>query len=124
MSAPELAGAVRRVAPFAGAQGTVLLEVGDAEVRVRAADQQFGEAEEAVKATTSGDRFTTTYQPRYLADALQAFGAQAVRIGLRSETPLDDDHRRGTGPVRRRAALRPDAEAVVSQSRSSPCSRR
>ncbi len=86
IAAPELAGAVRRVAPFAGAQGTVLLEVGDAEVRVRAADQQFGEAEEAVKATTSGDRFTTAYQPRYLADALQAFGAQAVRIGLRSET--------------------------------------
>jgi DNA polymerase-3 subunit beta len=86
VAAADLGGAVRRVAPFAGAQGTVLLEVGDAEVRVRATDPQFGEAEEAVKATVSGDRVTTAYQPRYLADALQAFGTQAVRIGLRSGT--------------------------------------
>ncbi|MEV0053763.1 DNA polymerase III subunit beta [Saccharopolyspora shandongensis] len=84
VAAADLAGAVRRVTPFAGAQGTVLLEVGDAEVRVRAADQQFGDAEEAIKATTSGDRITTAYQPRYLSDALQAFGAQTVRIGLRA----------------------------------------
>ncbi|MGP4018336.1 DNA polymerase III subunit beta [Saccharopolyspora sp. 5N708] len=86
IAAADLGGAVRRVTPFAGAQGTVLLDVGDGEVRVRAMDPQFGEAEEAVKATVRGDRFTTAYQPRYLADALQAFGARTVRIGLRSGT--------------------------------------
>ncbi|GAA0541796.1 DNA polymerase-3 subunit beta [Saccharopolyspora erythraea NRRL 2338] len=82
--ADEVAGAVRRVSPYAGAHGAVVLDVGDAEVRVRAADPQFGDAQEAVKATVTGDRFSPAFQPRYLADALQAFAGRTVRMGLRS----------------------------------------
>ncbi|WP_433870973.1 DNA polymerase III subunit beta [Saccharopolyspora sp. CA-218241] len=88
LPAADLAAALRRVAPFAGPQATVLLDVGDGEVRLRATGT--GDAEESVKATTGGDRISTGYQPRYLADALGAFGSDRVRIGLRS------GHRRAT----------------------------
>lgn len=85
VNAEELAGAVRRVAHYAGSQGAVLLDTGGSEIRVRAGDPQLGEAEEAVKATVHGDRFTPAYQPRYLIDALQAFaGRQTLRLSLRS----------------------------------------
>ncbi|WP_233576333.1 hypothetical protein [Saccharopolyspora rhizosphaerae] len=44
----------------------------------------MGDAEETLKADTSGDRITTAYQPRYLADALKPFGTEEVRLRLRS----------------------------------------
>ncbi|GAA2817868.1 DNA polymerase III subunit beta [Saccharopolyspora taberi] len=84
VDADALAGAVRRVSPYAGAHGSVLLDVDDSEVRVRAADSRFGDAQESVKATVRGDRFGPAYQPRYLADALAAFAGRTVRLDLRA----------------------------------------
>ncbi|MFB9906258.1 DNA polymerase III subunit beta [Allokutzneria oryzae] len=78
-----LAGAVRRVAPYAGPRAVVTVEVGDTELRIRAADPQNGEAEETVKATVDGDRFTHGYQARYLADALRVFGPARLRMSMR-----------------------------------------
>lgn len=115
VDAEALAGAVRRVSPYAGDAGSVRFEVDEAELRVRADDPQVGDADEAVKATVSGDRVTLAFQPRYLADALQAFGARTVRIGLRSGArhssvisaahPDGDLSRQGDSPRRSTSTL-------------------
>ncbi|KAA2262252.1 DNA polymerase III subunit beta [Solihabitans fulvus] len=88
VDADSLAGAVRRAATYAGAHGTVTVQVDDGELRVRGSDPQAGESDEAVKATVNGDRATKTFQVRYLADALRAFAGREVRLlmqeGLRS----------------------------------------
>src|SRR5262249_49889243 len=49
LDADALAGAVRRVGLYTDARGVLLVEIGDAEVRLRGADQRAGEAEESVK---------------------------------------------------------------------------
>lgn len=82
VDADELAGAVRRSAPYTGPQGTVDIQVADGELRVGGRDQQAGESEEAVKAATSGDHLTQHYQTRYLLDALKAFAGQPVLIRI------------------------------------------
>jgi DNA polymerase III subunit beta len=80
LDADALAGAVRRVGLYAGARGVLLVEVGEGEVRVRAADQ--GEAEETVKASVEGGRTGQAYQARFLVDALRCFGGERVRMEI------------------------------------------
>jgi DNA polymerase III subunit beta len=77
-----LAGAVRRVGLYTDARGVLLVDVGDGEVRVRAADQRAGEAEETVKATIDGGRTGQAYQARFLTDALRCFAGQQVRMEI------------------------------------------
>ncbi|MCO1582190.1 DNA polymerase III subunit beta [Crossiella sp. SN42] len=77
-----LAGAVRRVAPYAGARGAVTLETGDGELRVRGSDPQAGEAEETVKAGVHGNRVSRGYQAKYLLETLRWFGGDEVRIDI------------------------------------------
>ncbi|MFT7835557.1 hypothetical protein Q5530_05345 [Saccharothrix sp. BKS2] len=88
VEADVLAGAVRRAVPYAGAHGSVTLQLHDGELRVRGSDPQAGESEESVKATIDGNRVTKTFQARYLADALRAFSGRPVELriqdGLRS----------------------------------------
>jgi DNA polymerase III subunit beta len=98
VDADMLARAVRRATPYAGAHGSVTLQVDDSELRVRGSDPQSGESEEFVKATVDGNRITKTFQARYLADALRAFAGRRVELriqdGLRSTvltSPPDDD---------------------------------
>ncbi|WP_026422909.1 DNA polymerase III subunit beta [Actinokineospora inagensis] len=81
VDADALAAAAKRVALYSDARGVVRVEVGDAEVRLRATDQNAGEAEEAVKATTVG-RTSPSYQARYLADALRPFAGQEVDLAI------------------------------------------
>lgn len=82
LSGAALAGAVRRVAPYAGTRGVLTIEAGDAELRVRGEDPQAGEAEEVVKATVQGGRVTRAYQARYLLETLRWFGEQEVRVDV------------------------------------------
>ncbi|MFD7652687.1 DNA polymerase III subunit beta [Actinosynnema sp. NPDC059797] len=98
VEADVLAGAVRRAVPYAGPHGSVTLQLHDGELRVRGSDPQAGESEESVKATVDGNRVTKTFQARYLADALRAFGGRRVELriqdGLRSTvltSPADVD---------------------------------
>lgn len=77
-----LAGAVRRVAPYAGPRGTVTLETGDGELRVRGSDPQAGEAEETVKAGVHGNRVSRGYQAKYLLETLRWFGEHEVRVDI------------------------------------------
>ena len=82
VDADAMAGAVRRVSLYADTRGTLRLDVGDAEVCLRGADQQAGEAEESVKADVSGGRTSPTFQSRFLVDALKSFAGRRVRIEL------------------------------------------
>jgi DNA polymerase III subunit beta len=82
LDADALAGAVRRVGLYTDARGVLLLEVGDGEIRLRGADQQAGEAEEAVKATVDGGRTPQAYQSRFLTDALRPFAGGRVRLEI------------------------------------------
>jgi DNA polymerase-3 subunit beta len=82
VDADALAGAVRRVGLFTDQRGVVALEVGDAEVRLRGADQQAGEAEESVKATVGGGRTGQAFQARYLTDALRPFAGRRVTLEI------------------------------------------
>ena len=82
LDADALAGAVRRVGLYTDARGVLLIEVGDGELRVRAADQRAGEAEESVKATADGGRTGQAYQSRFLTDALRCFTGQQVRMEI------------------------------------------
>lgn len=84
LDADALAGAVRRVSLYVAPRGVLSLELGDAEVRVRGADHQGGEAEEVVKADVRGDRAHPSYQARYLADALRPFAGGRVRLDVRA----------------------------------------
>jgi len=80
LDADALAGAVRRVGLYTDARGVLLIEAGEGEIRVRAADQRAGEAEESVKATIDGGRTGQAYQSRFLTDALRCFPGQQVRM--------------------------------------------
>lgn len=95
VAADVLAGAVRRVGLYADARGVVQLEVGDAEVRLRGADRQSGEAEETVKADVLGGRTGPSFQARFLADALRSFAGRRVRLelqpGMRATTFSAED---------------------------------
>ncbi|HEU5471932.1 MAG TPA: DNA polymerase III subunit beta [Actinophytocola sp.] len=82
LDADALAGAVRRVGLYTDPRGVLLLEVGDAEVRLRGADQTAGEAEESVKATVDGGRTGQSFQARYLTDALKPFLGGTVRLAI------------------------------------------
>lgn len=82
VDADALAGAVRRVALYSDARGVVALEVGDSELRLRGADRQSGEAEEAVKCTVDGGRTGQAFQARYLTDALRPFAGGRVRVAI------------------------------------------
>jgi DNA polymerase III subunit beta len=82
VDADALAGAVRRVGLYTDARGVLLVEVGDAEIRLRGADQRAGEAEESVKATVSGGRTGQAFQARYLTDALRPFAGGRVRMAI------------------------------------------
>ncbi|GAA2988363.1 DNA polymerase III subunit beta [Actinokineospora diospyrosa] len=82
VDADALAAATRRVALYSDARGVVKLEVGDSEVRLRATDQNAGEAEESVKTTVSGGRTSPAYQSRYLLDALRPFAGQRVELAI------------------------------------------
>lgn len=84
LPAAGFADAVRRLTPFVGHQAGLVVESGDGELRLRATNPQFGDAEETLKATTGGDRIVTAYHPRYLADALRPFGEAEVRLRLRN----------------------------------------
>ena len=82
LDADALAGAVRRVGLYTDARGVLLVEVGDSELRIRAADQRAGEAEETVKATVDGGRTGQAYQSRFLTDALRCFTGQQIRMEI------------------------------------------
>jgi DNA polymerase-3 subunit beta len=82
LDADALAGAVRRVGLYTDARGVLLVDVGDSEIRVRAADQRAGEAEETIKATIDGGRTGQAYQTRFLTDALRCFNGQQVRMEI------------------------------------------
>ncbi|GGP36285.1 DNA polymerase III subunit beta [Saccharothrix coeruleofusca] len=83
VEADVLAGAVRRAAPYSGPHGAVTIQVDDGELRVRGSDPQAGESEESVKASVDGNRLTKSFQARYLADALRAFGGGRVELRIR-----------------------------------------
>lgn len=82
LDADALAGAVRRVGLYTDARGVLLVEVGEGELRIRAADQRAGEAEETVKATVDGGRTGQAYQSRFLTDALRCFTGQQIRMEI------------------------------------------
>lgn len=82
LDADALTGAVRRVGLYTDARGVLLVEIGDGEVRLRAADQRAGEAEESVKATIDGGRTGQAYQSRFLTDALRCFAGHQVRMEI------------------------------------------
>lgn len=82
VDADALGGAVRRVSLYADPRGTLRVDVGDAEICLRGADQQAGEAEESVKADVTGGRTSPTFQARFLVDAVKAFAGRRVRIEL------------------------------------------
>ncbi|TDV40639.1 DNA polymerase III subunit beta [Actinophytocola oryzae] len=82
LDADALAGAVRRVGLYADARRVLLVEIGDGEIRLRAADQQAGEAEESVKSTVEGGRTGQAYQSRFLTDALRCFAGREVRMEI------------------------------------------
>jgi DNA polymerase III subunit beta len=84
LDADALAGAVRRVSLYVAARGVLSLELGDAEVRVRGADERGGEAEETVKADVRGGRADPSYQARYLVDALRPFAGGRVRLDVQA----------------------------------------
>lgn len=81
--ADALLAAVRRVGLYADGRGAVTLDLGDQEVRVRAGGTDLGEADESVKATTTG-QVTQHYRARYLTDALKAFGGRQVAIDIKT----------------------------------------
>lgn len=87
VDADTLLAAVRRVALYADGRGAITLDLADGETRVRGGGTDQGEADESVKATTTG-RLTQTYRARYLTDALRTFTGQEITIiiktGLRS----------------------------------------
>jgi DNA polymerase-3 subunit beta len=96
VDADALAGAVRRVGLFSEGPQIVQLSLGDGEIRVHGGGQQVGEAEELVKASTTGGRPTPAYQLRYLSDALKAFAGQQVTLAVqpgRRGTMLTSDGR-------------------------------
>ncbi|MFC5290793.1 DNA polymerase III subunit beta [Actinokineospora guangxiensis] len=82
LDADALTGAARRVALYTDARGVLQIDVGDHEVRLRGADPQAGEAEEAVKATVDGGRTSPAVQSRYLVDALRPFAGKRVRLAI------------------------------------------
>ncbi|GAA2672251.1 MULTISPECIES: DNA polymerase III subunit beta [Actinosynnema] len=84
LEADELAGAVRRAAPYAGAHGAVELAAEDGELRVRGSDPQAGESSESVKASVSGGLLSRSFQIRYLSDALRAFAGRRVELRMQS----------------------------------------
>ncbi|HEY0806935.1 MAG TPA: DNA polymerase III subunit beta [Pseudonocardiaceae bacterium] len=87
VDADELLGAVRRVGLYADGRGAIGVELADGEVRVRGTGADVGEADEAVKATVTG-QLRQTYRVRYLVDALRTFAGQRIAVdikdGLRS----------------------------------------
>ncbi|HEY4024372.1 MAG TPA: DNA polymerase III subunit beta [Pseudonocardiaceae bacterium] len=83
LSPAELSAAVHRVGLYAGERGSIGIELGDGEVRVRTDSPELGEAEESVKASVTG-RLAQTYRSRYLLDALRAFGADEVRLDIQA----------------------------------------
>ncbi|HWC79728.1 MAG TPA: DNA polymerase III subunit beta [Pseudonocardiaceae bacterium] len=82
VSAEALAAAVRRAGLYADGRGSIVVELGEGELRVRGESPDVGEAEESVKAETTG-RLTQTYRARYLLDALRAFGSREIRVALK-----------------------------------------
>jgi DNA polymerase-3 subunit beta len=109
VDADALYAAARRVALYADVRGVVQLGVGDSEILLRSADQQAGEAEEAVKATVSGGRTSPRFQARFLLDSLKAFAGRSVSLafqpGLRAAVltcaePTDVDLRYLVVPLR------------------------
>lgn len=81
--ADALLGAVRRVGLYADGRGAIELELTDNEVRVRSRDSDHGEADESVKATTTG-HLTQTYRAGYLSDALRTFGTSRITIDVKT----------------------------------------
>jgi DNA polymerase-3 subunit beta len=82
VDADALAAAVRRVALYTDPRGTISLEVGDSDLRLRGTTPTTGEAEETVKSTVDGGRTGQSFQARYLLDALRPFAGGAVHIAL------------------------------------------
>ncbi|MDQ0376783.1 DNA polymerase III subunit beta [Amycolatopsis thermophila] len=80
LEADALAAALRRASPYAGPRGTVTLAGWDGELRVLSSDPRGGESEQVVKAGVSGCHGSSTYQARYLLDALKPFAGRRVRI--------------------------------------------
>ena len=80
--ADALLAAVRRTSLYADTRGVVHLEVGDSHLRLRSANQQSGEAEETLKATTHDGRTSPSYQARYLVDALRPFAGGEVHLAI------------------------------------------
>ena len=82
VDADALTAAVRRVALYTDPRGTITLEVGDSDIRLRGNAPQSGEAEETVKSTVDGGRTDQSFQARYLLDALRPFAGHPVHIAL------------------------------------------
>jgi len=82
LDADTLAAAVRRVALYTDPRGTIALEVGDSDIRLRGTSSPVGEAEETIKSTVDGGRTGQSFQARYLLDALRPFAGAAVHISL------------------------------------------
>lgn len=82
VDAGALASAVRRANLYTGSKGVLTLDVGDAEIRVRAHNQRDAEAEETIKAEVSEGRTSPSFQARYLLDALRPFAGNLVRLDI------------------------------------------
>lgn len=111
MAAAALAGAVRRVATYAGPRGAVTLEAGEGELRVRGSDPQAGEAEETIKAEVHGDRVSRSYQAKYLLETLRWFGEDEVRVDVQPGIRGTMFSHGAPGPVRLRYLVVPLRQA-------------
>jgi len=109
LDADTLAAAVRRVSLYTDPRGTISMEVGDSDIRLRGTDIQSGEADETVKSTVDGGRTGQAFQARYLLDALRPFAGQAVHLALQpgmraalftAATPATPDLRYVVMPMR------------------------
>jgi DNA polymerase III subunit beta len=84
----ELAEVVRRVSVVGETNTTatpVTLHLTEDTVRVTAGSGEVGEAEESLAGRLEGEPLTIAFNPRYLADGLDAVGGEQVALEFRDE---------------------------------------
>lgn len=82
----RLLSALQRVALVLNRdKSTVKLDVGDAEVTLRAGGDDVGEAKESLPVTVEGGGLCIGFNPRYLSDALGSFGSDDVRVEFKDD---------------------------------------
>ncbi|MGW5050626.1 DNA polymerase III subunit beta [Actinokineospora sp. NPDC004072] len=82
VDADALLSAARRVSLYSDPRGVLNLEVADHELRLRGTNPQTGEAEESIKATTTGSRTSPAVQSRYLIDALRPYTGLRIHLAI------------------------------------------